>query len=114
MVDLNPEQEKSLEEMRGWLDENEVHYREAQDKLTNPEFVKRILHNINVWSNELMGFNPVQHEERVAVYVVGRTQQNLYPLLKDIEFVEQFEEERARYQEAVVEMENAQEANSPT
>lgn len=97
--------DKTINEMRSWLDENRDNYNEAIEKMSDPAFVKTTLASIRSWMLDVMGYNPTKHSSDVAVFVIGRAQVFFHTLLNDLDFVAQFEEELQRFNEAVKEIE---------
>lgn len=97
--------EKTVLEMRSWLDENRGNYEEAMSKLSDPKFVRMTMASIRSWLADIMGYNPVNHSGDVAVFIIGRAQVRFAGLIDDLDFIAQFEEEKSRFKEAVKELE---------
>jgi hypothetical protein len=104
-------QDKTIEEMRGYIDENRSRYEEAKNKIENPKFVEGMFKSIKSMLDDIMSYNPIHHENggAVASFVLGRTQVRFSGLYDDMEFMAQFEEEEKRFYEAVKELEDASE-----
>lgn len=106
--------DKTVEEMRGWVDENRPRYEQAKLRMKDPQFVQGTFSAIRTMLDDIMSYNPIKHENggNVASFVLGRTQVRFSGLYDDMQFMAQFEEEEKRFYEAVNELEN-QKAGEP-
>ena len=95
--------DKAIEEMRGYIDENRTRYEEAKMKLADPTYVHKTFEAIKSMLGDIMGYNPIKHDTSgiVAAFVLGRTQIRFGGLYDDLQFMSQFEEEEARFYEAI-------------
>ena len=101
-VDLD----RTINEMRSYLDENRDKYNAINSKINEPGFSKQVLINVHNWLSDVMSYDPTKGgQEATAAFIIGRTQVRFVPLLVDIEFQAQYEEELVRFNEAVRELE---------
>ena len=101
--------DRTITEMRSWINDNQVNYDEAKTKMADPEFVKGTFLSVRSFLSDLMSYNPITSGDQTASFIIGRTQVRFARLLEDIEFIGQFEEEVARFEEAAGRLENAAE-----
>jgi len=101
-VDLD----RTITEMRSYLDENRDKYNAIQAKMSEEGFGRKVLVNVFNWMSDVMSYDPTKGgQEATAAFIIGRTQVRFLPLLVDVEFQAQYEEELARFEEAVRELE---------
>ena len=104
-IELSPEEERTVDDMRGWLDDNKAAYEDAVTNLGDPEYVRGVFNSLLLWLADVMAYNPVQHNSESAVFIIGRFQAKAGGLLTDIQLMNQYEEEKARFESAVDEIE---------
>ena len=104
--------QESLDQMGEWVFKNRPAYEDAIKKLSDPAWVRNMLKVLKDQLDDILGYNALQHEPHVAVFAAGRAQARTEGLFADIELLDQWEEEKARYDEAVAEI-NAREDESP-
>jgi hypothetical protein len=92
---------KHIEEQRKWVQDNEKDYIEAMRLLGDVENLKAVLRGIRVKVEPLMGYNADLQPAHSAVYVVASMKERLGGLFEDLDFVEEFEDRKERYIEAV-------------
>lgn len=107
--------DKVIQEMRGYLDENRDRYAEAQDKLSDPSWVRSNFEAIKSMLSDVMQYNPIKVVDSgtTAALIIGRTQIRVAGLYADIEFMAQFEEEQKRFEEAVQQIEASESEDQP-
>ena len=101
-----------LDEMGKWVFENRPAYEDAVKKLSDPAWVRNMLKILKGQLDDILMYNAVQHEPHVAVFAAGRVQVRTENLFAELELLDQWEEEKARYDEAVAQI-NAREDESP-
>lgn len=89
-----------LAEAEKWLDENLDAYREAINKMKDPEFVKAVFNQFSTWLSDVQMYKPHEHPSDVAVAIVSRLQVQSAGFLGDIGFVNKYEDEKKMYDEA--------------
>jgi hypothetical protein len=81
---------------RKWLEDNEVHYLKAQQLIEQKSL--QLMKELKVKMMPLMMYDPRKDEPHVAVFVVSSMQERLAGLFADLEFMNDYEERKARYQ----------------
>jgi hypothetical protein len=93
--------EEAVEEMGRWLRENHNAYDEGVKKLSDPIWVRNMLRALKHQLDEILMYNAVNHDPHVAVFAIGRVQARTEGLFSDLLLLDQWEEEKERYDEAV-------------
>ena len=97
--------DQQVADMRKWIDDNRDRYQLVRQKLEDPKFVENLFRQVYIWLEDLMSYDPTKGGDHVAAFIIGRTQVRVHPFLADVEFKEQYEEELARFNESVRELE---------
>jgi hypothetical protein len=98
---MGKELPKHIQEQRKWIEDNEENYIHAQRLLGDLDGLKALIRGIRLKVEPLMGYNPDIQPAHSAVAVVASMKERLGGLFEDLDFVEEFEDRRARYLEAV-------------
>lgn len=105
--------DEAVEEMGRWIESNRSAYKEGIEKLSNPDWVRSMLRVLREQLNDVLMYNATQHEPHVAVFAAGRVQARTETLFADLDLLDQWEEEKARYDEAVAKLNKEEEAQGP-
>jgi len=101
---MSSSREESVEEMGRWLNENRAAYEEGMQKLSDPVWVRSMLRILKEQLNDVLLYSALQHEPHVAVFAVGRVQVRTETLFGNLLLLDQWEEEKERYDEALAEL----------
>lgn len=104
--------DEAVEEMGAWLEANRAAYNEAIKKLSDAKWVRGMMAKLREQMNDILMYNATQHEPHVAVFAAGRVQARTENLFADFDLLDQWEEEKGRYDEAVAKL-NREEGVSP-
>jgi len=104
--------QEALDQMGEWVFKHRPAYEDALKNLSDPSWVRGMLKILKDQLGDILMYNATQHEPHVAVFAIGRVQVRTEGLFSDLELLDQWEEEKARYDEAVAEI-NAGEDESP-
>ena len=104
--------EQSIEEMGRWINDNRAAYNEGIQKLSDSDWVRNMLRVLRQQLDDVLMFNPLNHDPHVAVFAAGRIQARTENLFADIDLLDQWEEEKERYDEAVAKI-NSEEESAP-
>jgi hypothetical protein len=104
---------EAVEEMGAWLEANRVAYNEAIQKLSDAKWVRGMMSKLREQMDDILMYNATQHEPHVAVFAAGRVQARTENLFADFDLLDQWEEEKQRYDEAVAELNKQEEGISP-
>lgn len=88
-----------LEELRKEVEDDELQYLQAKERLEDPEYVREYLRSIKNRMIPLMTYNPKNDDPHVAVFVVASMQERLGGLFADLEFLDNWEERKAQLKE---------------
>ena len=91
----------TIEALRDWLDENRGAYTEASLILDDPMRVRGFMKSIAAKVSGALRFDPYNHPPEAAVAEVTRIQERLVGVLEDIEFLDEYEEKKKRYVDAI-------------
>lgn len=92
---------KHIEEQRKWLEDNEKAYKQATAITGDVDNLRALLRGLKLKVEPLMLYNPDLQPAHSAVSVVASTKERLAGLFADLDFVEEYEDRKARYIEAV-------------
>jgi len=93
--------EGTIEALRDWLETHRARYSSGTSVLQDPIQVKGFIKGLMARVGNCMGYNPLQHGSDVAVFEIGKLQERMVSVFEDIEFLDEFEEKRQRYLEAI-------------
>ena len=95
------EQKEYIEALRKWLEDNRANYQMALAILKDPVQVRGFVKSIIAKVDSAMGYNPYLHPPEAAVAELSKLQERLGGVLEDVEFLDEFEEKKQRYLDAV-------------
>lgn len=90
-----------IEAQRKWLEDNEKSYRMAVAITGDVNKLRGLLRSLKQKFEPLMAYNPDTQPVHSAVYIVSSTKERVEGLFEDLEFVEDYEDRKERYLEAV-------------
>jgi hypothetical protein len=95
------EQKEQIEALQKWLEDNRANYQMALNILADPVQVRGFVKSIISKVDSAMGYSPYKHPPEVAVAELARLQERLGGVLEDVEFLDEYEEKKKRYLDAI-------------
>jgi len=92
---------KHLEAQRKWVEDNEKAYLVATAITGDVDKLRDVLRSVKTRVEPLMAYNPDVQPAHSAVAVVASMKERFVGLFEDLDFIEEFEDRKARYIEAV-------------
>lgn len=102
---MSREQQKAIEEERQWLQKYAPAYREGIENLSNSEYVRGLLRGMAKKLDLVLTFNANEQPPHAACQIIGATQAQMEKTLTDMEFLDQYEDRRERFDEALADAE---------
>jgi hypothetical protein len=102
-------EDRAIGEEREWLQKYAPAYREAMENLSNPTYVRGLLKGIADKMQLVLTYNANEQPAHAACQAIGATQAMMEKTLTDLEFVDQYEDRRERFEEAIANVESRQE-----
>lgn len=110
---MSPTSRESVEEMGQWIEKNRKAYQEGMAKLDDPLWVRQMMRVLKEQLNDVLMFTPLKHDPHVAVFAAGRVQARTEVLFAELDLMDQWEEEKERYDEAVSKLPPEEDEESP-
>ena len=110
---MSPSNRGAVEEMGQWIEKNRTSYKEGMAKISDPVWVRQMMRVLKEQLNDVLMYTPLKHEPHVAVFAAGRVQARTEVLFAELDLMDQWEEEKARYDEAVANLPPEEDEESP-
>jgi len=110
---MSPSRNETVEEMGRWVTENRQAYNEGMAKISDPQWVRQMLRILKEQLNDVLMFTPLKHDSHVAVFAAGRVQARTEVLFAELDLLDQWDEEKKRYDEAVAKLPPEEDEESP-
>ena len=95
------EQRQHIEALREWIEENRADYEQASTILRDPAQVRGFVKTIAAKVSGALRYDPYTHPPEAAVAEIARLQERLGGVLSDVEFLDEYEEKKKRYMDAI-------------
>jgi hypothetical protein len=95
------EQKEQIEVLREWLEGERGNYQMALAVLKDPVRVRGFVKSIIAKVDSAMGYNAYHHPPVAAVAELSKLQERIGPILEDMEFLDEYEEKKKRYLDAI-------------
>lgn len=101
MTTENRPTQESVDSLREWIEGNRERYSSGMEIMNDPVQIKGFLKGVMARVTHCMMYDPKENDPHVAVFEIARLQERMLGVFEDIEFLDEFEEKKARYLQAV-------------
>jgi len=98
---IESEQKQLIDSLQVWLEENLASYSQATKILLDPDQVRNFVKSLAVKMSGALRFDPYTHPAEAAVAEIAKLQERLGGVLEDIDFLDEYEEKKKRYTDAI-------------